>query len=113
MFDNALSSDSDTEPCHREGKGEVKQVIHLLFFLYEFLHNNIDNQVRLESCYGGHLFLGGECQGEDVDGSSGVPDEEDDDGRDDEDQQEDGDTESLLLVGGLQLTLNGLSKGTK
>ena len=45
--------------------------------------------------------------------NDGTPDEEDDDGRDDEDQQEDGDTESLLLVGGLQFTLNGLSEGTK
>ena len=48
-----------------------------------------------------------------MDGSSGVPDEEDDDGRDDEDQQEDGDTERLLLVGGLQFALDRLSGTVK
>ena len=42
-------------------------------------------------------------------GGRGIPDEEDDDGRDDEDQQEDGDTERLLLVGGLQFALHRFS----
>ena len=45
-----------------------------------------------------------------MDGGRGVPDQEDDDGRDDENQEKDGDTESLLLVGGLQFALDRLSR---
>ena len=41
-----------------------------------------------------------------MNGGGGVSNKEDDDGGDDEDQQEDGDTERLLLVGGLQLALH-------
>ena len=64
----------------------------------------------LLSWYGGHLFFGGQCQREDVDGGCGVPHQEDNDGGYDEDQQQDGDPQSLLLVGRFQLTLNGLSE---
>ena len=38
-----------------------------------------------------------------------IPDKEDDDRGDDEDQQEDGDTQRLLLIGRLQLTLHSAS----
>ena len=39
------------------------------------------------------------------------PDKEDDDGGDDEDNEKDGDAQGLLLVGRLQLTLDGLPEG--
>ena len=64
----------------------------------------------LQSYYGGHLLFSGQGEWEDVYGSRGVPDEEYDDGRYDEDQQEDGNPQGLLLIGGLQLTLNSLSE---